>query len=494
MSGLPLRPLRSLRAATPLFFFAALLIGLGLFVRTLVIQFQRDQDLRRRADANNSCHIYAVHEGQPGVSQLFTINPVTLTTAPLGSAHPEFDVEGLDFHPQTGELYAVSGRQANSTGSLYTVDPVTGDKTYRGVSDYADLTALGFKSDNTLWSWANGIGLLRLELSRGGKGSIVLDETKQKINALAWAGDGSTLYTVSGSELWQYDLGLRKYAKVADNLNVDTQALATLPDNRLLGSYQTAEGFVLFVYDLASRTVAASHAIKSPYPNVRSLAYDLRCGALVLDGDMAGGNIGATAPDPIVDTLGGNIGASAPDAAAGMTSTTADTAGGNIGGTTQDTTDFQTSAQTESVATPTPTPTATTTLLALNTSGTPTPTPTSSATTETASTPTPSSTTTAGGFGGAPTVTPTPSPTASANDTAGFGGLLADSSAAQTANQINNSKGSASSGGAANITPKPTTLPRAGAVLPSYLFFLTGCLFFSVGVFLVRYKEKERTQ
>ncbi len=72
------------------------------------------------------CFVYAVHDDKLNNSQLFTIDPTqNFQVNALGDIHQVYDLEGLDFHPQTLILYASSGdnpAQGLPAGYLYQVN------------------------------------------------------------------------------------------------------------------------------------------------------------------------------------------------------------------------------------------------------------------------------------------------------------------------------------------------------------------------------------
>ena len=77
------------------------------------------------------------------------------------------DIEALDIHPHTDELYAASGDDTAQPGYLYLVDKNTGQLTTIGNIvddgtlgnrpidyDYREVDALSFRADGSLWGWA----------------------------------------------------------------------------------------------------------------------------------------------------------------------------------------------------------------------------------------------------------------------------------------------------------------------------------------------------
>ncbi|WP_353572825.1 hypothetical protein [Candidatus Albibeggiatoa sp. nov. BB20] len=73
--------------------------------------------------------IYGVQDDSLNDSQFFTIDPETLITKSLGGLYVGYDIEALDIHPISNELYAASGDDpaiGYPNGYLYKVNPETG--------------------------------------------------------------------------------------------------------------------------------------------------------------------------------------------------------------------------------------------------------------------------------------------------------------------------------------------------------------------------------
>ena len=141
-----------------------------------------------------TCQLYAVHDEGLNDSQLFTVSPETFEVKALGGLKNAHDIEALDIHPQTGELYAASGRHTNKPGHLYKVDKATGELTDIGPTGFDEIDGLSFAPDGTLWGWAQDVGLLIINTSTG-KAEVVVAYAGE-IEDLTWNTAGTVLYGV----------------------------------------------------------------------------------------------------------------------------------------------------------------------------------------------------------------------------------------------------------------------------------------------------------
>ena len=96
----------------------------------------------------------AAHQGPDGPSTLYTINLNTGLAAPIGPIGFE-RVSGMDFHPETGKLYATAERaDGSNTGVLITIDPLTGVGAEVGPFVAGGVAVgLSFRSDGTLFRY-----------------------------------------------------------------------------------------------------------------------------------------------------------------------------------------------------------------------------------------------------------------------------------------------------------------------------------------------------
>jgi hypothetical protein len=221
-----------------------------------------------------SCQLIFVQDWGQADSQFVVIDLHTLTTSEIGRRYDGVDIEGIAM--QAGVLYA-TGRGSNHIKVLYTVDSHTGALTPIGSTGFRDLDALAFRfTDNTLWSWAKGTGLVTLDLTTGA-GTVVL-ASELEIEGLTWSNDGTLLYGAVGTQLWVYDPGDNRLTRLADNLPGITEGLEMTSKGVLLGSTHKGGAISIFTYNLETLQPVASLSVP-PYDDIESLIWPA-CGSL----------------------------------------------------------------------------------------------------------------------------------------------------------------------------------------------------------------------
>ncbi|OQY27501.1 MAG: hypothetical protein B6244_10330 [Candidatus Cloacimonetes bacterium 4572_55] len=228
-----------------------------------------------------ACYAYAIHDEGVNDTQIFTIDINNGNAiAPLGEMHEDYDVEGIEIHPATGIVYATAGshNEHGMDGYLFVVDANTGDLTPVGYSGFTEIVALTFRpSDNTLWGWSEGSGLLMIDLITGA--ATLEYSSNRNIEGLAWDNDGLTLYATANTRLWAYnpDPAVNDMTLIADNLPGETEALEMRRDGRLMGSINEEYWIVIFSYDLASLSIITEEEIPTPYHDIESISFPDWC-------------------------------------------------------------------------------------------------------------------------------------------------------------------------------------------------------------------------
>lgn len=161
---------------------------------------------------------FAVDDQGPRNSQLVYVEQAgtSLNITEIGSTHVNHDIEGIDFHPTTGIMYAVGG-EINRPGwqKLYTWDTNDGSLSELGFVggpsnpfDGRDLIASGFRNDGSYWISIEDQGLYTIDL---GNLSVTLESsnaiftTAQGAEGIAWSVDGSELYLARGESLLSWN-------------------------------------------------------------------------------------------------------------------------------------------------------------------------------------------------------------------------------------------------------------------------------------------------
>lgn len=232
-----------------------------------------------------SYEFYALHDESLNNSQFFTIDPTTeptVFTTPLGPLYEGHDIEGLDMHPTTGELYATSGDDPSAdhpNGYLYRVDTNTGDLTEIGSTGFGEVSAISFRADGSLWGWADSQGLIEINIETG-EAELLLP-LEAAIEGLTWNQAGDMLYGSVNRELWGWD-GIITHppTMLCDNLPGQTEALEMLflPTKELLLFATNAVNDVnIHAWDIESCQSVLDVEIETPYNDIEAITWKLGC-------------------------------------------------------------------------------------------------------------------------------------------------------------------------------------------------------------------------
>jgi len=261
--------------------------------------------------ACKSCVVYGVHDGGLNNSQFFTVSIENQEVNALGEIYLEHDIESLDIHPQTGELYAASGDNTNwkKKGYLYKVNKLIGHLkdvgpieklTDNGYKRCKEIDALSFHPDGKLWGWAQDCGLLTIN-TNSGEANVVISANQVEVEDITWNTAGNTLFGVEnlhgnyhpdshgphdfdqGVRLWSYnpDTGI---STVCDDITQSLQeieALETLPDDSLLLSFHGISGILnVGILDVQNCQLTAQEELPNiPYNDVEGIAWPVNdCG------------------------------------------------------------------------------------------------------------------------------------------------------------------------------------------------------------------------
>jgi sugar lactone lactonase YvrE len=216
--------------------------------------------------------VYAIHDQGVSDTQLFTYELGTNLIRPLGPLYPGRDLEGLDLHSHTHQLYASSGK---TRSRLYQVDGNQGDLNLIGDIGFSNVPALSFHPDGTLWGWAKNTGLIQINLETG-QGQLMYAD-KQNVEGLAWDNKGTQLYgTVYDrlqhqTTLWIYDG--QSFTPSCDNLPGEVESLEMHPDGQLLFGTHDETDMNVHLYDINSCQIMVEAAINTAYNDIEGIAW-----------------------------------------------------------------------------------------------------------------------------------------------------------------------------------------------------------------------------
>ncbi len=241
----------------------------------------------------NVCQLYGVHDEGLNDSQLFTVDPANdFAVNALGDFHENYDLEALDIHPQTGELFAASGDDTNKKGHLYKVDQ-KGELDDLGYTGCEEVDGLSFHPDGTLWGWGQDCGLLTINTTTGEANVVV--EYSGEVEDLTWNTAGTILYGVEnlhgnhdpdshdpldhegGQALLAYtpSTGIleKKCQSLINSLEQEIEALDTLPDDTLILGFHGNTDLTLGVIDVTTCQIIAEEEISTNYNDVEGIAW-----------------------------------------------------------------------------------------------------------------------------------------------------------------------------------------------------------------------------
>lgn len=226
-----------------------------------------------------SCVAFAVAQGGDKRAHLVAVDPRAQRLISLGELPA--GIRGLALHPESGLLYAAAGIGADQPGMLLTLDRDNAKPTNVGSTGFANLGALAFRNDNTLWGWAGG--LVQIDPLSGAASQVFA--ASEDIRGLVWSLDGTTLYAIKGTTIYSYRPGEAGLQLLGRGLPSVAQAVSLRPDGLLLIASGAADGIRLHSVDPQTRKATATIAISSDFHKLRALAWPQGCGNPSRGGD-----------------------------------------------------------------------------------------------------------------------------------------------------------------------------------------------------------------
>jgi subtilisin family serine protease len=241
----------------------------------------------------HDCSIYGVNDGGLNNSQNFTINPNNnFTVKPLGPTYPGYDIEGMDIHPQTGELYATSGddsKQGHPPGHLYKVNKNNGELTPIGSTTFGEVSAISFRktvqdgsAEFTLWGWADGEGVIQINTDTGA--GTMKTPSPLRIEDITWSNDGQFLYGVEGTLVHKYEYATNDVIPaICNNFPSEVEAIDMLPDGHLLFALHDEGDTSIHSFNIDNCSIGVSveiqhpvdSSIETPYSDIEGITWYL---------------------------------------------------------------------------------------------------------------------------------------------------------------------------------------------------------------------------
>ncbi len=250
----------------------------GLALLALVIFPNVFGDNKSVAASNSAqqCAMYGVQDAGGSDSQLFKLDIDTNMASSLGGEYENYDIEGIDFHPHTGKLYAISGNGGDKDGNVYVVDDETGDLSYIGNSGATtnEIVSASFNPDGTLWGFQENVGLVTIDLSTGASNVEWLVSGKyidDNWEGLAWDNEGSYLYGVDGSKLFKYDPSSNSATRICTGLPSSIEALEFRYDGALVAAQHGSNN--IFEIDPDTCDITPTGYDVDQYDDIESLTF-----------------------------------------------------------------------------------------------------------------------------------------------------------------------------------------------------------------------------
>jgi len=226
-----------------------------------------------------ACQLYGVHDQGLNNTQFFTVSPETFEVKALGEMRKAHDIEALDIHPQTAELFAASGKDTKIKGHLYQLNAQTGALTSIGSTGFKEIDGLSFHPDGTLWGWATGDGLVTIDFTTGQANLVAA--YPGEIEDLTWNTAGTILFGIenlrnnpdAGVKLLAYDGNTVETVCEELTQSLEIEALDTLPDDTLLFGIHNKTSLPLGAIDVTTCQIIAKQEIATDYNDVEGLAW-----------------------------------------------------------------------------------------------------------------------------------------------------------------------------------------------------------------------------
>ncbi|MCK5524101.1 MAG: hypothetical protein KAI83_13300 [Thiomargarita sp.] len=238
-----------------------------------------------------ACLLYGVHNNEKE-TQFFIININTgsLDVHVRSRLDENHNIDALDIDPFNNQLYA-----ASVEGSLYKVRNGAQVITEIGKMGFANIEALSFHSDGSLWGWAQGTGLFQVDKGENNElklpGKVIIPYTGDiKLEDVTWNREGTILYAVEnleqGSRLWAYDKSRNEVnfvcPELMGSLKTKVNALETLQNNTLAFVFEEKKNLAYGVINVQTCEMTTRGEIATVYNQVKGIAWpDCRHGDAV---------------------------------------------------------------------------------------------------------------------------------------------------------------------------------------------------------------------
>ena len=270
--------------------------------------------------------MYGAHDAGGQDTQLFFFDLETEIATPLGPLYEDYDIEAMDIHPESRNLFAIAGNGGSQDNSVFKIDKSTGAITLLGIADLEgenEIVAAAFHPDGSLWVFQEDVGILTLDLMTDTTNLTTtlqwdVNESGFGTNweGLAWNRYGTELYATHHRSLFRWNPETETAVQLCGGnfLPGPTEALDFRSDGALLAGLHDSTNGSLNVYliDYESCQIESAN-YEIPYNDVESVAFDacvpegMISGHVTADNGELLENVGLTligaGPNGIIDTL-----------------------------------------------------------------------------------------------------------------------------------------------------------------------------------------------
>lgn len=234
----------------------------GYYFKELPVDVSEDVDINVSGISySTACVLYAVHDEGKKDSQFFVVSPYDNYKALLlGQLHVGKDIEALDIHPNTNQIFAAAGDDGKpQAGWLYRVNAPDGELVAVGSTGFNEINGLSFTSDGQLWGWAEGQGLITINTTTG-KGQIVIAYAGN-VEDMTWNNTDDVLYFVQDNDFYAYYTQGQRLESVGCSIpKGEIEAIEMLPTGELLFAIHEDDAIRIHALNVQSCEILSAYA------------------------------------------------------------------------------------------------------------------------------------------------------------------------------------------------------------------------------------------
>ncbi|WP_353572123.1 hypothetical protein [Candidatus Albibeggiatoa sp. nov. BB20] len=221
------------------------------------------------------CYFYGLQDTDLNNSQVFTMFPdAGYIISELGELFAGYDLEGMDMHPHDKELYLSSGddtENGHPNGTIYKMDITTGGLTKIGETGFGEVAAISFDRHGTLWGWADGEGLMRIDLGNG-KGTLVVPFA-DGVEDMTWNNDGTLLYAVAGTRLYEYKFATNEVREACNTFTAPVEGIDMLDSGELVYTRNNGTDKSIHEFNINTCSDTFTSPIRTDYDDIEGITW-----------------------------------------------------------------------------------------------------------------------------------------------------------------------------------------------------------------------------